>query len=142
MADGDIRAVSFMRAGRDAVWDALTNPDTITAFHPTGMVAAALPEGGHELKRPDDGATFIREAMVAQETGKRLELTFEPVWAAPPEGGSTVAFEIDDEAECCRVTVTQTNCATFGIGDNWDRFLASMKSHLETGTGLRIPPAA
>lgn len=104
------------------------------------MQVVALPEGGHELRRPDDGSTFIREALIAQEEGHKLELSFEPAWADVPEAHSTVTIEITQEENACKVTLTQSNCAAMGIGDNWDRFLASMKSYLETGSGLRIPP--
>lgn len=125
MKDGDIRAVSFIRASRSDIWDALTKSETIAAYHPTGMQVAALPEGGHELKRPDDGSTFIREALVAAEPGERLELTFEPVWADVPEGGSTVTFEVMEEEIACKVTLTQS--------------IVPVSGSVTTGTGFSRP---
>lgn len=137
----DVRSVTFVRAAKDAVWDALTNPETIEQFHPTGMRVVALPEGGHELKSPADGASFIREPLVAQDKGHRIELGFEPVWTES-DGSSRVVFTLTSEENATKVELTQTNCASFGIGDNWDRFMSSMKSFLETGSGLHIPPRA
>lgn len=136
----DVQSVTFVRATKDAVWDALTNPATIQAYHPAGMQVASLPEGGHEIQRPKDGETFIREPLVSKDEGHRLELGFEPAWVPNADGSSRVVFELSSEDEACKVTLTQTNCAAFGIGDNWDRFLSSLKSHLETGHGLHIPP--
>lgn len=136
----DVRATTFVRASRDQVWDALTNPKTMQAFHPAGMQIAALPEGGHEIQSPADGATFIREPIISSERGKKIELGFEPKWVEGPYDQSKVTFEIIEKDNACKVALTQSNCAAFGIGDNWDRFLSSMKSYLETGSGLHIPP--
>ena len=141
MTSIDVQSVTFVRASKEAVWDALTNPETIQAFHPAGMQIASLPEGGHAIKNPESGEIVIREPLVPMENGDRLELGFEPSWAPDASDNSRVVFELSSEDEACKVTLTQTNCAAFGIGDNWDRFLSSMKSHLETGRGLHIPPS-
>ena len=141
MTSIDVQSVTFVRASKEAVWEALTNPETIQAFHPAGMQIASLPEGGHEIKSPKSGETFIREPLLSKEDGNRLELGFEPSWAPDVDDSSRVVFKLSAEDEACKVTLTQTNCAAFGIGDNWDRFLSSMKSHLETGQGLHIPPS-
>ena len=138
----DLRATTFIRASKEAVWTALTDPETIEAFHPAGMRVAPLPGGGHELRNPIDGASFIREPLVACFEEERLELGFQPAWIADDDGKSRVIFALSEEAHATRVELTQTHCATFGIGENWDRFLASMKSYLETGSGLHIPPGA
>ncbi|MEL6206367.1 MAG: SRPBCC domain-containing protein [Pseudomonadota bacterium] len=138
----DFETFCFVAAPVDQVWDALTKPEQIEAYHPAGMRVQALPEGGQELKRPDDGTTFIREALVASDPGKRLDLTFEPVWVDPPATLSRVVFELTAEETATKVHLTQTDCASFGIGDNWDRFLSSMKSWLETGKSLQAAPKA
>ncbi|MEM8776973.1 MAG: SRPBCC domain-containing protein [Pseudomonadota bacterium] len=138
----DFETFCFVAAPVDRVWDALTKADQIEAYHPAGMHVQALPEGGQELKRPEDGTTFIREALVASDQGKRLELTFEPVWVDPPATPSKVVFELSSEGTTTKVHLTQTDCASFGIGDNWDRFLSSMKSWLETGQSLQTTPKA
>ena len=137
----DLKIHTFIRAPREDVWAAFTDADRVAAFHPAGMKAKALPGGGYALHRPDDGSVFIREPLLSQEVGTHLELGFEPAWAEVP-GGSTVVIELSDDALGTKVTLSQTNCAALGIGDNWDRFLASMKSWLETGEGLYCPPAS
>ncbi|MEO0911863.1 MAG: SRPBCC domain-containing protein [Pseudomonadota bacterium] len=138
----DFETYCFVAAPLAKVWDALTKPDQIEAYHPAGMFVRALPGGGQELKRRDDGSTFIREALVSQEVGARLELTFEPVWVEPPSTPSIVVFQLTAEDTATKVHLTQTDCASFGIGDNWDRFLSSMKSWLETGKSLQAAPKA
>lgn len=140
MTSVDVKSVTFIRASKKAVWDALTNPATLQAFHPAGMQIASLPERGHEIQNPQSGETFIREPLVSEKEGEKLELGFEPSWAPDADRSSRVVFELSAEDEVCKVILTQTNCAAFGIGDNWDRFLSSMKSYLETGKGLLIPP--
>lgn len=138
----DLQIHTFIRAPREAVWAAITEADRLAAFHPAGMQAKALPDGGIALHRPDDGSVFIREPLLSQEVGARLELGFEPAWAEVP-GGSKVVIELSDDALGTKVTLSQTNCAALGIGDNWDRFLASLKSWLETGKSLyRAPESA
>ena len=127
----DLKTHTFIRAPRADVWAAVTD----AAFHPTGMQVKPLETGGYALHRTDDGSLFIREPVLSQVEGERLELGFEPAWAEIPEG-STVIVELSDDPLGTKVTLSQTHCADLGIGDNWDRFLASMKSWLETGEGL------
>ena len=143
MQTPDIEIHTFIKTTPTALWSALTEPDRLETFHYSGMKVEALEEGGHQLRRPDDGSPFIRERLVSAVPESRLELTFEPVWAKAPDLVSTIVFEVTPEPEACKLTFKQYNCSTFGIGDNWDRFLASLKSYLETGQGLRLPvPAA
>ncbi|WP_299790629.1 SRPBCC domain-containing protein [uncultured Marivita sp.] len=131
----DLKIHTFIRASRADVWAALTDAASVAAFHPTAMQVKPLETGGYALHRPDDGSLFIREPVLSQVEGERLELGFEPAWVETPEG-STVIVELSDDPLGTKVTLSQTRCADLGIGDNRDRFLASMKSWLETGEGL------
>ncbi|MEM9194993.1 MAG: SRPBCC domain-containing protein [Myxococcota bacterium] len=135
----DIEITTFVGATSEKVWAALTDPARIQAYHYSGMHVEALPEGGHRIKQPGSDDTFIREALVSKKDGERLELTFEPMWVESATPSSTVSWELSEEAEATKVTFRQTNCATMGIGDNWHRFMSSLKSYVETGDGLRIP---
>jgi uncharacterized protein YndB with AHSA1/START domain len=131
----DLKTQTFIRASRADVWAALTDAASVAAFHPTGMQVRPLETGGYALHRPDDGSLFIREPVLSQVEGERLELELEPAWAEIP-GGSTVLVELSEDPLGTKVTLSQTHCAELGIGDNWDRFFASMKSWLETGECL------
>lgn len=132
----DLETRTFIRAPRAEVWATLTDPASVAAFHPTGMQVRPLVDRGYALHRPDDGTLFNREPIVSQVAGEQLELGFEPGRAETAGGGSIVVIELSDDAIGTKVTLSQTHCAALGIGDNRDRFLASMKSWLETGTGL------
>lgn len=142
MTTPDIEIHTFIKTTPNALWSALTDPEQLETFHYSGMKVEALKEGGQQLRRPDDGSPFIRERLISSADNRRLELTFEPVWAKAPDPLSTIVFEITPEPEACKLTFKQYNCLSFGIGDNWDRFLASLKSYLETGRGLRLPAQA
>jgi uncharacterized protein YndB with AHSA1/START domain len=133
----DIGNTTFIGAPKAKVWDALTEPRHLEAFHYSGMKVVALPTGGHQLRHPDTGDAFITEALVDKTEGERLKLTFDPVWA--PGLNSTIEWELSEEPEATKVVFRQSNCAEMGIGDNWDRFMGSLKSYLETGKGLKLP---
>lgn len=131
----DLKTHTFIRASRADVWAALTDAARVAEFHPTGMQVRPLETGGYALHRPDDDSLFIREPVLSQVEAERLKPGFEPAWAEIPEG-STVVVELRDDPLGTKITLSQTHCAELGIDDNWDRFLGSMKSWLETGEGL------
>lgn len=133
----DIVITTFVGAPKNKVWDALTKAEEIEAYHYSGMKVVALPEGGHQLQKPETSEPFITEALVSKVEGERVELRFDPVFA--PGFDSTVSWELTGEGAATKVVFRQTNCSEMGIGDNWDRFMASMKSYVETGKGLRLP---
>lgn len=78
--------------------------------------------------------------MIACDAGNRIERGFEPKWADQPYDRSKGAFGITEEKNACKAARTRSDCAAFGIGGHRDWVLSPMKSYLETGSGLYIPP--
>ena len=71
----------------------------------------------------------------------RIDSTFEPRWAGPdvPLEKSTFAYIIEPQGEVCKLTLEHYNipAGQEGVSEGWSRLAASLKSWLETGTGMK-----
>jgi len=132
-----ITVTTFINASVEKIWAALTRPEHVIQYHYSGMSVEPLPHGGYELRKPGQERTFIRAPLVFKIDNKQLVLRFEPAGAMDNE--SQVEWKIEREFDATKVILRHYNCDDLGIGDDWDRFMNSLKSYLETGRGLRLP---
>lgn len=132
---------TFIRSTPKKTWDAIANPKFARQYW-GGMANVSEWKAGSTWKHlgPDDDV-WIEGEVVECTPPKRLVLT----WAPPerPKDKSRVTFEIEKVGEAVCLTVThdrfKADSRMHGkVASGWPRVLSSMKSFLETGTGLDL----
>ena len=129
---------TYIRCTRDALWEALTDADAFAKWDFLGQTAAR--DGDLVEYRTPDGTATLHARDVEAEPKRRLVTTFEPKWddETPP---SRVTYEIEEEGDFCKLTVTHsglTHDAEGGTADGWVRSLAGLKTWLETGAAANF----
>ncbi len=129
---------TFIKCSQDALWDALTDTDAHKEF-----VYVA-----HDARRENNSIIYYNDAgdqlLVCTETKltpkTRIDSTFEPHWAGPDVAieASQFAYIIEPQGDVCKLTLEHYNipAGQEGFGDGWARTISSLKTWLETGTGM------
>ncbi len=134
---------TYIRCTQDALWDALTDPGQMGAYH--FMAARVTHLGDRYAYLLPDGSELMAARTLDADPKSRIVATFEPNW----EGGggpSRTVILIEPEPGCCRLTVEHYDL-TFpvvdgeGVADGWARWAAGLKTFLETGEGVRFAAA-
>jgi uncharacterized protein YndB with AHSA1/START domain len=132
----------FIRATADDIWQAITSPER-TAQYFYGTAIEVTPET--VTSRGSDGAITSTEAVLEFDPPRRLvqewRSEYDPDLAGEP--ASRVTWEIEPRGDgLCLLTLTHDRleaspktAADVG-GPGWMYVLSSMKTLLETGTGL------
>lgn len=123
---------TYIRCGKDALWQALTDPAANERWDFLSMRAA---REGDVVTYSADGAPMVRARDLEAVPGRRLVTTFEPLWekGAP---SSRVTYEIEEEGGYCRLTLTHDGLPEdqrAGAVMGWERSFAGLKTYLETG---------
>lgn len=132
---------TYIRSTPKKTWEAISNPK-FTRQYWAGLANVSDWKKGskwqHETK---EGEAWIVGEVVECIPAKRLVLT----WADPDDlkDKSRVTFEIErvEDLVCLTVTHDQFKAGSTmqgKVAGGWPRVLSSMKSFLETGTGLNI----
>ncbi len=133
--------VTYIRSTPQKVWDAITQPE-FTRQYWGGNANVSDWKTGSEWKHVSKAnETWVTGEVVESNPYKRLVLS----WADPDDLNdvSRVTFEIEPLEDEVRLTVTHDD---FKVGSEmagkvskgWPHVLSSLKSFLETGTGLKI----
>ena len=143
MSKPDFMMQTYIRCTRDALWDALTDPVQVSAYH--FMSEDARREGDTLVTYLPDGTVMLRERRIKLDPKSRIEATFEPQWDEGIPASKTVML-IDVEGGHCRLTVEHYDLAFpviegEGIADGWQRWAAGLKTWLETGETVRFADA-
>jgi DNA-binding transcriptional ArsR family regulator/uncharacterized protein YndB with AHSA1/START domain len=144
MSTPDFMMQTFIRTTQDALWDALTDPDQIAAYHFAIDDARHIEDGrGHDMFR-SDGTLMLRMSLIQEDPKTRLEFTFEPHWAAETPAPSRAVFVIEPQGDICKLTCEHYNVtpAIDGVREGWARHVASLKSWLETGQPIKADMGA
>lgn len=138
--------VTYIRAGAEEVWKALTDADLTAAYWGHSNVSDWQQGSPWEHLRADgSGVADIVGRVLETDPPHRLVVTFEEPGEEEPAGGpSQVAFLIEPHEGIVRLTVTHENLPTVDmlseISAGWPAVLANLKSLLETGDVLTPPP--
>ena len=129
---------TFIKCTQDALWDALTEPESLTQYH---FMADRIERQGNKLVYIlPDGSTMLSCTETRLDPKSRIESTFEPSWAGPdvPMQASRFVYLIAVEGAHCRLTVEHYDipAGQDGIADGWSRELSGLKTWLETGTAV------
>jgi len=136
----------FIKAEPAVVWKAVTDPDhTKRYFHRTAMETSLEPGSGHRFVLPD-GATAVEGTVEEVEPGRRLVVTWHPLYdaelAAEPPGRVEWLLEPANDDQ----TITRLRVRHFDLGlspatwanvrHGWVAVLDGLKTLLETGEEL------
>jgi uncharacterized protein YndB with AHSA1/START domain/DNA-binding transcriptional ArsR family regulator len=138
--------VTYIRAGAEQVWRALTDADVTARYWGHANVSDWQPGSTWEHRRVDgSGAVDVVGRVITAEPPTRLVVTFDDAGDAEvPREPSVVTFLIEPYHEIVRLTVTHEklpNAAMLGgISRGWPAVLANLKSLLETGDVLPQAP--
>jgi uncharacterized protein YndB with AHSA1/START domain len=138
--------VTYIRAGAEQVWHALTDADLTARYWGHANVSDWQPGSSWEHRRSDgSGAVDVVGRVLEADAPRRLVITFgAPNGDEPPGGNSVVTFVLEEQGAIVRLTVTHENLAdeqALGeISHGWPAVLANLKSLLETGEVLPEAP--
>jgi len=127
-------------ASRDAIWHALTDPDTIARYMYGTRVTTDWREGGPITYRGEwDGKPYEDKGTILEIVpGERLVTSYySPLSGKPdvPDSYQTVSYLLSDDGGTTVVTITQDGCADRAeaerMADNWASTLASLRSVVE-----------
>ena len=131
---------TYIRADATRVWNALMNEEEASRYH---FLRASLKTNGAEGGRYDqfrpDGSPMVDGEITALDEGRSFETTFVPRWM-PDAEASRVRYELEQVGDLTRLRVSHFDIPNGqdGVKDGWVRYLASLKSYLETGEALNF----
>ena len=138
--------VTYIRAGAEQVWRALTDADLTARYWGHANISDWQPGSDWEHRRTDgSGAVDVVGRVLEAEPPTRLVITFEDsAGVEPPRDPSVVTFLVEPHHDIVRLTVTHENLPNTemlnGISQGWPAVLANLKSLLETGDVLPQAP--
>jgi DNA-binding transcriptional ArsR family regulator/uncharacterized protein YndB with AHSA1/START domain len=140
MTKPDFVMQTFIRCTQDALWDALSDPASMAAYHfMCDRVEGQTVVGGELAWILPDGNKMLSQRPTKVEPKTRIEATFEPHFFGPDAPASRMAFVIEPQGDACKLTIEHYDLpeGQEGVAEGWARLAASLKSWLETGTGMK-----
>src|SRR5215468_2701007 len=130
--------VTYIESSPERVWEALTEPELTAQYRGHSNVSDWQAGSRWEHRRTDgSGIADVAGTVLESAPPRRLVVTFDAPGEAPPQGPSTVTFDIEPHHEIVRLTVTHQNLADQkaldAISHGWPAVCANLKSLLETG---------
>ncbi|SEW22941.1 transcriptional regulator, ArsR family [Cognatiyoonia koreensis] len=140
MGKPDFMMQTFIGCTQDALWAALTEADKMAAYHFACNVVEgnALVDEATTFIRPD-GSAMLRQVTTAVDPKTRIAMTFEPLFMGPDAPASHMVYLIEPQGDMCKLTIEHYDMAPGqeGFAEGWARLASSLKTYLETGTGLK-----
>jgi len=143
----------YIKATRQAIWDAITRPEWSARYGYRGLVDYDLRPGGEFKTMAGDHmpgmertAVVVTGEVVEVDAPHKLVQTWRSSWLDEP--ATTVTWEIKEgQDRVCSLTVSHDvrdapqTAAQFageveGAGGGWPESLSDLKSLLETGSGM------
>ena len=140
MTKPDYMMETYIDCSHDALWDALTDPTQMTAYH---FVAdrVALEGDTYVYYTPDD-KVMLKTRTLSTTPRTRIEATFEPVMEGDIPASRQV-FILAQEGNFMKLTIEHYDLhfpvvRGQGVADGWPRWAAGLKSWLETGKVVKF----
>jgi uncharacterized protein YndB with AHSA1/START domain/DNA-binding transcriptional ArsR family regulator len=137
--------VTYVESTPDKVWHALTDPDLTAEYWGHRNVSDWRPgsEWRHVRTDGSDVADVVG-AVAESDPPRRLVTTWSDPAGDGAAGPSRVTFEIQPYGEIVRLTVTHVDLADEGdlraAAGGWPAVLSNLKSLLESGRPMSLPP--
>lgn len=140
MSKPDFMMQTFIRCTQDALWDALSDPASMAAYHfMCERVEGDAEVGGELTWILPNGDRMLSQRPTLVEPKTRIEASFEPHFFGPGAPASRMAFLIEPQGDVCKLTIEHYDIpeGQEGVAEGWSRLASSLKSWLETGTALK-----
>jgi len=137
MTKPDFMMQTFIRCTQDALWDALSDPTQMAAYQ---FACDVVTRKGDDISFILPDGTPMLSMSVTKETPKtRIETTFQPHFYGPDAPGSRMAYSVEPQGDQSKLTIEHYDIpdGQEGVAEGWSRLASSLKSWLETGTGLK-----
>ena len=145
MGKPDFMMQTFIRCTQDALWDALTDANQMAAYH----FACNTVQGNPAVDQATafilpNGDAMLRQITTAMDPKSRIAMPFEPLFMGPDAPASHMVYLLEEQGDQCKLTIEHYDMAPGqeGFAEGWARLAASLKSYLETGTGLKAAMGA
>jgi uncharacterized protein YndB with AHSA1/START domain len=133
--------VTYIRSTAEKTWDAITKPEFARQYWGGNANVSDWKNGSKWQHVSKGNETWVAGEVVESIPPKRLVLS----WADPDDlkDVSRVTYEIEPLEDMVCLTVTHDNFKADSemagkVSKGWPHVLSSMKSFLETGTGLKV----
>lgn len=137
--------VTYIRATPEKVFEAITKPEIARRYWGHENVSDWKPGSTWEHVRADDARTVELVGNVIEiSPPTRLVISWANAsQAADPDAHSRVTFDIVEYENMCRLTVSHDDLVAGsgmanGVSKGWPAVLSSLKSLLETGSGIDL----
>lgn len=141
--------VTVIKTSPEKLWAALTDGNITPGYYYGGKFEGTLKPGSDYRYIAPDGGNFVSGKIIEASAPHRLVATFKGEWMPGMENDapSRVTYEILQQGECCRLTLTHDEfdgeTPTYQIsGGGWPGILSGLKTLLETGQPLNYNPMA
>ena len=139
--------VSYIETTPEKLWEALTSSEFTRRYWWNTSVVSDWKVGSPFSLVMDGTTTDVGEVLEC-DPPRRLSYTFQHILneAAKKERPSRVTFVLEPAGKLTKLTLTHEDFAegsvvVDGISKGWPAIMSSLKSLLETGTALAIPPS-
>jgi uncharacterized protein YndB with AHSA1/START domain len=140
--------VTYIETTPEKLWEALTSSE-FSKRHWFNTEFQTDWKVGSPFALVMDGTTTDVGEVIEFDRPRRLSYTFHHILseAARKERPTKVVFNIEPHGKLVKLTLTHEDFETGsklldGISKGWPAILSSLKTMLESGTALAIPPAA
>ena len=140
--------VSYIETTPEKLWDALTQSD-FTRLYWFGTEVRSDWKVGSPFALVTNGITTDSGEILEADRPRLLSYTFEHVRdpEMSKERASKVVFTLEPFGKLVKLTLTHEDFVAGsllldGISKGWPAILSALKSLLEKGTAIAIPPAA
>lgn len=140
MSKPDYMMETYIDCTQDALWDALTDPAQMTAYH--FAADRVTREDDTYVFYKSDGNIMMKNRTLSVTPKTRIEATFEPDMQGTVPASRQV-FILAQEGGYMKLTVEHYNLhfpvvPGQGVADGWPRWAAGLKSWLETGKAVKF----
>lgn len=135
----------FVQASAEKVWQALTDGALTKQYYFGSSIEAEWKVGGKYRYVNPDGSDLVTGEVIEIDPPHRLVTSFTPHFVPVEIPATQVTWLIEAEGDACKVTIIHEGVDTSTelggqIGEGWSRILSGLKTLLETGNTLLLPP--
>jgi uncharacterized protein YndB with AHSA1/START domain/DNA-binding transcriptional ArsR family regulator len=135
----------YIRTTPERLWEAITDPEIRAKYNFGAGVTSDWKVGSRmEMGAPTANGLLGEGEILEVDPPRRLVHTLVALWGddVKSEGASRVAWDIEQVADSCRLTVTHDQMregANDQLYGGWSMILSGLKTWLETGELLTTP---
>ena len=135
---------TYIKTTPQKLWDALTDGELSKHyFQGNASVKSSFKPGEDYVYTSAKGDPMLIGEILEANPYTRLAMTFLPTFMERPEKLSHNLYEIEEMAECCKLTISHFGVTPelAGVRNGWAVIAARLKTYLETGEMLDVAKA-